>query len=85
MIQANPANAPFIRFVNLNFFSFQYPNITHINAEDEALICVFNTAIAAYSLHYAALPPLKLNHPAQTKVAPITFLIIKFSLKLFTC
>ena len=75
-MQASPANAPFIRFVNLNFFSFQYPSITHMNAEAEALICVFKTAIAAYSLHCAALPPLKLNHPAQTKVAPITFLLL---------
>ena len=51
VMHANPAKAPLIRFVNLNFFSLWYPNITHINADDEALICVFNTAIAAYSLH----------------------------------
>lgn len=47
-----------------------------MNAEEDAEICVFKTAIAAYSLHYAALPPLKLNHPAHTSVAPITYFII---------
>lgn len=43
-----------------------------MNADEAALICVLSTAIAACSLHYAALPPLKLNQPAQTSVAPIT-------------
>ena len=51
VMQANPAKAPLIRLVNLYLRSFQYPSITHINADDDALICVFNTAIAAYSLH----------------------------------